>query len=449
MNSSTLQYSPSQDFGKNDHIKAIQRSLPSHDFCCVCGDKAIGKHYGAVSCNGCKGFFRRSVWQNLQYTCRFNKSCNIDKDHRNACRYCRFQKCLADGMKPEAIQNERDRIGSTKRNRKTHFSTTSAPSFSSPQHQFASSVTVSPDRNSESSDDCAATQLNLQIWPVWGVALESSVLRSQESSRQLSLNDLISWSNRLHPIAEFAMPEKIQLLKHSSSAFGMLNILQKSISSPQIVLPNGTYFPQFSAFSSDTTVNDLISKIQNELLTPVRRLNLSTTDFVSLKAILLINPDISGLCPTSRQRLQDSRDSILKAFLSHLSTSNGHVSAALQLSSLLLLLPALQQVSQKVCEHASLGAIFGLADPVLPELPKSLPTSFLPAFEPVQNVYNKEIMLAQFLATTSQSQMPVEIESTTPLEVTKIEELDEESLHIHSPSSSIASDPACHSQLVV
>lgn len=38
--------------------------------CAICGDRATGKHYGASSCDGCKGFFRRSVRKNQFYSCR-------------------------------------------------------------------------------------------------------------------------------------------------------------------------------------------------------------------------------------------------------------------------------------------------------------------------------------------------------------------------------------------
>ncbi|XP_053552260.1 hepatocyte nuclear factor 4-beta-like, partial [Bombina bombina] len=37
--------------------------------CAICGDRATGKHYGASSCDGCKGFFRRSVRKNHMYAC--------------------------------------------------------------------------------------------------------------------------------------------------------------------------------------------------------------------------------------------------------------------------------------------------------------------------------------------------------------------------------------------
>ena len=69
--------------------------------CAICGDRATGKHYGASSCDGCKGFFRRSVRKNHVYTCRFNRNCTVDKDKRNQCRYCRLRKCFKAGMKKE------------------------------------------------------------------------------------------------------------------------------------------------------------------------------------------------------------------------------------------------------------------------------------------------------------------------------------------------------------
>ncbi|XP_060075427.1 orphan steroid hormone receptor 2-like [Ylistrum balloti] len=75
--------------------------------CVVCGDKASGRHYGVISCEGCKGFFKRSIRKQLGYACRGNKDCPVNKPHRNRCQYCRLQKCLAVGMRSESVQQER------------------------------------------------------------------------------------------------------------------------------------------------------------------------------------------------------------------------------------------------------------------------------------------------------------------------------------------------------
>ncbi|XP_042216774.1 protein tailless-like, partial [Homarus americanus] len=79
--------------------------------CRVCGDKASGKHYGVPSCDGCRGFFKRSIrrYRNktLDYVCKEAGTCVVDVTRRNQCQACRFKKCLDVNMKKDAVQHER------------------------------------------------------------------------------------------------------------------------------------------------------------------------------------------------------------------------------------------------------------------------------------------------------------------------------------------------------
>lgn len=78
-----------------------QNNMMNVELCLVCSDRASGRHYGAISCEGCKGFFKRSIRKQLAYQCRGSMNCEITKHHRNRCQYCRLQKCLACGMRSD------------------------------------------------------------------------------------------------------------------------------------------------------------------------------------------------------------------------------------------------------------------------------------------------------------------------------------------------------------
>ncbi|XP_063050676.1 nuclear receptor ROR-beta [Engraulis encrasicolus] len=72
--------------------------------CKICGDKSSGIHYGVITCEGCKGFFRRSQQNNAAYSCPRQRNCLIDRTNRNRCQHCRLQKCLALGMSRDAVK---------------------------------------------------------------------------------------------------------------------------------------------------------------------------------------------------------------------------------------------------------------------------------------------------------------------------------------------------------
>lgn len=80
--------------------KDLNHSL-QNSVCKVCEDTASGNHFGVLSCEACKSFFRRSIRANARYACRGNRNCTIEKHTRNRCQYCRLQKCMNMGMRKE------------------------------------------------------------------------------------------------------------------------------------------------------------------------------------------------------------------------------------------------------------------------------------------------------------------------------------------------------------
>ncbi|GFY05946.1 hormone receptor 4 [Trichonephila clavipes] len=67
----------------------VVQSMVRRVVCC------ITLHGGHIPC---KGFFKRTVQNKRVYTCVADGNCEITKAQRNRCQYCRFQKCLCQGM---------------------------------------------------------------------------------------------------------------------------------------------------------------------------------------------------------------------------------------------------------------------------------------------------------------------------------------------------------------
>lgn len=91
--------------GATGMTQKIVQQNPSQ-LCAVCGDIAACQHYGVRTCEGCKGFFKRTVQKGAKYVCLADKACPVDKRRRNRCQFCRFQKCLAVGMVKEVVRTD-------------------------------------------------------------------------------------------------------------------------------------------------------------------------------------------------------------------------------------------------------------------------------------------------------------------------------------------------------
>ncbi|EDO46487.1 predicted protein, partial [Nematostella vectensis] len=314
--------------------------------CLICADRATGKHYGASSCDGCKGFFRRSVRKNHVYSCRFQRNCVINKDKRNQCRFCRLRKCFRAGMKKEAVQNERDSISKKPKEEKKYGLTT--------QSLLSAEILSRP----ASSPPGTKTLLK-------SICLEKEANYSDicESMRQ-QLLILVEWAKHLPCFCELPLDDQVALLRAHASEHLVLGVSRRSLNLKDILLlGNDLVIPRQAG---DTEVRKIATRILDEIVLPMRQLNIDDVEYSCLKAIVFFNPDAKGLGDS--QKIKALRFEIQTTLEDYISDHQYECRG--KFGEILLLLPTLQAIALQMVEQIQFARLFGVAkvDSLLQEM---------------------------------------------------------------------------------
>uniref|UniRef100_H3CLI2 Retinoic acid receptor RXR n=1 Tax=Tetraodon nigroviridis TaxID=99883 RepID=H3CLI2_TETNG len=251
-------------------------SLSKH-ICTICGDRSSGKHYGVYSCEGCKGFFKRTVRKDLTYTCRDNKDCVIDKRQRNRCQYCRYQKCLAMGMKREAVQEERQRA---KEKNENEVESTSCASEDMPVEKILEAEQAVEPKTETYIETNLSVPSNSPNDPVTNIC--------QAADKQLFT--LVEWAKRIPHFSELPLDDQVILLRAGWNELLIASFSHRSIGIKDgILLATGLHVHRNSAHSAGVgAIFD--SRVLTELVSKMRDMQMDKTELGCLRAIVLFNP---------------------------------------------------------------------------------------------------------------------------------------------------------------
>lgn len=308
-------------------------------YCAICGDRATGKHYGAASCDGCKGFFRRSVRKNHVYTCRFSRNCVVDKDKRNQCRYCRLRKCFRAGMKKEAVQNERDRISV----RRTSYEQ---------ETNQSGALAVSTLLNAE--------MLSRQIVPVLNLSIDMSTKKIASpddvcESMRHQLLILVEWAKYIPSFCELPLDDQVALLRAHAGEHLLLGVAKRSLALNDVLLLGNDSI--ITRHSPDPDIGRIASRILDELVQPLRDVNIDETEYACIKAIVFFDPVARGLSDTSR--IKGFRHQVQVNLEDYI--NDRQYDSRGRFGEILLMLPSLQSITWQMIEQIQFAKLFGMA----------------------------------------------------------------------------------------
>ncbi|XP_072842129.2 oxysterols receptor LXR-alpha isoform X1 [Pogona vitticeps] len=200
-----------------------------NEVCSVCGDKASGFHYNVLSCEGCKGFFRRSIIKGAQYVCKNGGRCEMDMYMRRKCQECRLRKCQEAGMREQCVLSEEQiQLKKLKKQEDDQARVVvvpqNAPSPSTPPHKMTPEqldmieklVAAQQQSNRRSFSD----RLKVTPWPQVSDPLHREARQQRFAHFTelaiISVQEIVDFAKHLPGFLELTREDQIALLKTST-----------------------------------------------------------------------------------------------------------------------------------------------------------------------------------------------------------------------------------------
>ncbi|CAH1786649.1 unnamed protein product [Owenia fusiformis] len=369
-------------FARGGNIQIVSPSGSSINLfdkgpCPICSDRSSGYHYGIYSCESCKGFFKRTVQNKKSFLCHRNGDCDINMLSRKKCPACRFKKCLLMGMKIEAIREDRQRGGRSSYEGCTptkpppmsaYISTTnnsvpgtpnavqvdisqlaqsaiSSNNISVEQHvTVQSNTTAGPNIIVEGSGEAtgAITLLPVPnpVVPdiIYNIMTVETCLNAEDPDPELqgrwthedgdllsglltladvAMYKIVRWARNLPDFMLTSTEDQIMLLQNCWAELLCLTLCwqSKELRTRTIRLCNGKQLDM--ALARGINFEEVLSRMLG-IMEHIRRLKIDQHEFVCLKVLLLMSPDVKGL--KDQAVVRDYQEKITDALITYTAT---------------------------------------------------------------------------------------------------------------------------------
>ncbi|XP_064635746.1 ecdysone-induced protein 78C-like [Lineus longissimus] len=351
-------------------IQAADSNTPKQPFvpCKVCGDKASGYHYGVTSCEGCKGFFRRSIQKQIEYRCLRDGKCMVIRLNRNRCQYCRFKKCLAVGMSRDSVRY--GRVPKRAKSLDDQQVTTTEPGQDAAEIEtkqlaiYDVILTISQAHHA----NCALTEDKLKtmsrtvgsLLPAFPVVLsrdnEDIPLNSVELQKLSMWQNLavhltpviqkvVEFAKRIPGFSDLSQDDQLILIKTGFFELWLIRMARMFVTLEVLItFGDGTQIPreQLEAVYS----NDLISSMF-EFASQFNLLHLSDTEIGLFSGVILASSDRAGL--TDSKAVELIQDKLIEAL--KVQITRNHSSEPNLFGSIMMRLPELRTLGASHNEH--------------------------------------------------------------------------------------------------